>query len=402
LLNEARAEKKMIENDFDALIATSNANVFYTCDVYPFDQSFTLLPVDRDLEPALVTSIYGTTPVVLMSPPWFSDVRYYGEFYVETSFAEEPLLEDECAQIRAHTSWDKSRESDPIKILVEILQERGIIKGRIGIDDSQLHLNDKSWMTIRSSLPDIELVSARDMFIDIRMIKSEEEINRIQQATSITSKALETSFERVHHGMTEKEFAETFQHAVISEGGSIVPFKEVYGTPVSFGRRSAYCDLSQPSDYMLQEGDIIRYDGGCYFKGYGCDMARTAVFGEPSDKLKKFWKAIFEGEQVAINMVEPGVEASAIFSAAMDRVRSSGIRHFRRHNVGHGWGLEGYDPPIIRRGNSMRLEEGMILCLETPYYEVGWGGIQHEDTVVVAEDGCRYLTKREEELRIIN
>ena len=47
----------MIKNGFDALIATSNSNVFYTSDVYPFDQSFTLLPLERSIEPALVTSI---------------------------------------------------------------------------------------------------------------------------------------------------------------------------------------------------------------------------------------------------------------------------------------------------------------------------------------------------------
>ena len=49
----------MIINGFDALIATSNANIFYTSDVYPFDQSFTLLPLDRSIEPArAVKSLY--------------------------------------------------------------------------------------------------------------------------------------------------------------------------------------------------------------------------------------------------------------------------------------------------------------------------------------------------------
>ncbi len=43
----------------------------------------------------------------------------------------------------------------------------------------------------------------------------------------------------------------------------------------------------------------------------------------------------------------------------------------------------------------------MVLCLETPYYEVGWGGILHEDVVVVTDDEPRYLTTFEGELRAV-
>jgi len=40
----------------------------------------------------------------------------------------------------------------------------------------------------------------------------------------------------------------------------------------------------------------------------------------------------------------------------------------------------------------------MVLCIETPYYELGWGGIQVEDTIVVTDRGSRYLTKSSREL----
>ncbi len=104
LLNRDRAEQKMMENGIEALIATSHANVFYASDMYPYGKSFALLPIDRALEPALVTSISGTTPAVLMSPPWFHDIRYYGEFYVVTRFAGEPLSEAERELVKAQES----------------------------------------------------------------------------------------------------------------------------------------------------------------------------------------------------------------------------------------------------------------------------------------------------------
>jgi len=135
--------------------------------------------------------------------------------------------------------------------------------------------------------------------------------------------------------------------------------------------------------------------------GYPCDMGRSAVLGQPSKRTLDYWAAIFEGEQLAIDMAEPGVEASVIFNSVVERVRKGGIPEYRRHHTGHGWGVERYDPPLIGPKDHTPLEKGMVLCFETPYYEVGWGGLLHEDVVVVTEDKPRYLTTFEGELRVL-
>jgi len=117
--------------------------------------------------------------------------------------------------------------------------------------------------------------------------------------------------------------------------------------------------------------------------------------------LEKYWKAIFLGEQAAIGMVEPGVDVSKMFDMAMETVRENGIPHYMRHHTGHGWGVDGYDPPLISPGNHTPLEEGMVICIETPYYEVGWGGLLHEDKIVVTGSGCWFLSTHEEEMRVV-
>jgi Xaa-Pro aminopeptidase len=47
------------------------------------------------------------------------------------------------------------------------------------------------------------------------------------------------------------------------------------------------------------------------------------------------------------------------------------------------------------------LEAGMVLEVETPYYELGFGGLQVEDTIVVTEQGHRRLTGSSSELALI-
>jgi Xaa-Pro aminopeptidase len=130
-------------------------------------------------------------------------------------------------------------------------------------------------------------------------------------------------------------------------------------------------------------------------------MGRSGVLGRPDEKTLKYWNAIFEGEKLAIDMAEPGVKASVIFNSAVEEVRNSGIPDYRRHHTGHGWGIEHYDPPLIGPNDHTSLEKGMVLCFETPYYEVGWGGLLHEDIVVITGSKPRYLTKFEGELRMI-
>jgi len=401
LLNRERAEERMAEERLEALVATSPANVFYASDCYPYGASFALLPLDRGVEPAMVTSISGSTPVALMSPPWFGDVRYYGEFYVETGFSKEPLSEAERAVIRAHESWEEGRPSDPVAILLGLLEERGLTRGSIGVDESGLGQGNPLWKRAEEELPNTELVPAKKVFTEIRMVKTAEEVRRIGEATRMTERAWEAALGEARLGITEREFADAWQRTIISEGGLSNAYLGAYWPPVAFGRRTAFSDIAQPSDYRLREGDIIRFDGGATYLGYPCDMARAAVLGRADEKLKRYWRALWEGEQEAVSMARPGAVASEIFEAAVSKVRRGGIAHYRRHHTGHGWGLEGYDPPTIGPRDGTALKEGMVLCFETPYYEVGWGGLLHEDVVVVGEKGPRYLSTPEDELRVV-
>ena len=400
LLNRDRAERLMAENELLALVASSPANVFYSTDCSPYGDSLAVIPLERGTEPLLVTSIAGTTPVALMSPPWFRDVRYYGEFYIEAPPTMDGLTPEERAVADAKRQWEQSKPRDSSKLLIDALMERGLTEGRVGIDESNLRGGHPLWGMIKKRLPHVVPVPAQALFKEIRMVKTSEEISRIKTATRITEKAWEASLDFIHRGITEREFADVWQTTIIHEGGQSNAYLGAFWPPVAFGRRTAFSDIAQPSNCRLQTGDIIRFDGGATYMGYPCDMARVAAYMEAGDKLKKYWHAIHAGEQKAVQMAQPGEDTSRIFDAAVDTVRREGISHYRRHHTGHGWGIEGYDPPTIGP-KGVKLMEDMVLCFETPYYEVGWGGILHEDIVTVKPGGPRLLSSPEDTLRVV-
>ena len=87
----------------------------------------------------------------------------------------------------------------------------------------------------------------------------------------------------------------------------------------------------------------------------------------------------------------------------MEEVRRLGIPHYNRQHVGHGMGLAlgGYDAPRLAPGDHTPLEPNMVLAVEAPYYELGLGGLQVEDTVLLTDEGCRRLTRMSRGLEIV-
>jgi Xaa-Pro aminopeptidase len=69
--------------------------------------------------------------------------------------------------------------------------------------------------------------------------------------------------------------------------------------------------------------------------------------------------------------------------------------------VGHGIGIECYDPPFLNPTSGHILEEGMVVNVETPYYELGFGGVQVEDTLVVTKNGYQLFTKADRNLFVL-
>jgi hypothetical protein len=130
-------------------------------------------------------------------------------------------------------------------------------------------------------------------------------------------------------------------------------------------------------------------------------LALIAAFGEPTEEARRHHRALLAGVERACELIRPGVRAAQVFEAAVETVRREGIGHYRRNHVGHGIGIDGYDAPSLTATSDEILEGGMVLCVETPYYELGRWGLQVEDMVVVRADGVERLTATSGDLMMV-
>jgi Xaa-Pro aminopeptidase len=241
---------------------------------------------------------------------------------------------------------------------------------------------------------DITAGDATGLVMRARSIKLPDEVKLLRYAAQLAESAVATAVADASDGITEKELARAVATTMVAGGAS--PRFIV----AAAGHRSALADCFA-SDRPWRRGEVVRFDTGCLYNGYWSDIGRTVVMGEPTAVQATRYDALLAGQQAQFELARPGVAAKELFDAAVQTVNAQGLP-YRRQHCGHGIGLSIYESPIVSPGVDEPLSEGMTLCLETPYYELGWGGMMVEDTVLVTAQGMERLTATDRGLWMVD
>jgi len=385
---KARLTKVLEGEGLDALVSTTTENLQYVTGFRSIAHA-----LFRGLELYAVFTRQGTGLVVpfIDATGVAADgiavdrLACYGKFFF--NYADQPGAVG--ARVREITARPAPSPADA---LAQVLGDLGGLGKRIGVDEASIF--PAAWQRLTERLAGTTLVPAYTHFRTARTVKSPEEVRRLERAALIAEDGVAAVLGMLKAGVTEREAALVFEQEVLRRGA------QPFFTVVTMGERGALADV-YASERALAPGDLIRFDLGCVYQGYRSDISRTAVLGAPSDKQRRYYDAIRDGERAAIAAMAPGVPVKNIFEVGVRVTREHGLPHYERHHVGHGIGLEPYDPPTINASTDAILEPGMVFCVETPYYEHGWGGVQVEDAVEITATGVRSLTRSSQELHIL-
>lgn len=128
-----------------------------------------------------------------------------------------------------------------------------------------------------------------------------------------------------------------------------------------------------PSEYVLQEGDILSVDAGAIFEGFHGDAAFTMAIGQVSAEAQHLVDATEQGMWIGIGEVRKGNRVGDIGAAVHEYGTSHGYGVVEEY-VGHGIGREMHEEPQVpnygERGKGMKLRNGMALCIE-PMFNMG-------------------------------
>lgn len=202
------------------------------------------------------------------------------------------------------------------------------------------------------------------------ILKSEHEIEIIKQACQITASIFDALRPAIKPGISTYELDQVVYNTIVSQ--QAIPAFLNYGDPPFPG--SACISINEevvhgiPSkERFLQDGDIVSVDVGALYNGYYGDACRTFLVGNVKPAWKKLVEVTEESFWMGIAQVKKGNRLSDISHAVQEHCEKHGFGVIR-DLTGHGIGANLHEDPNLlnygRPGRGVRLEPGMVLCLE--------------------------------------
>jgi methionyl aminopeptidase len=215
-------------------------------------------------------------------------------------------------------------------------------------------------------------------------LRKPNELTKLAVAGSIVGKTLKYLRENITVGMTLKEI-DVMGEAFIREHGAEPSFKGLYGFPASVCTSlNEVCIHGIPTDYKVQEGDILGLDLGTKIDGYFGDAAITMPIGQISKEDEALIACSKDALYHAIENIRVGMRFKELSSILESFIRERGFIPLRDF-CGHGIGKKPHEEPNIpnyvegKPNQGPKIKNGMVFCLEPMI-------CQKSDKPVILED----------------
>lgn len=350
----------------------------------------------------------GLAALVVFDSP---DIRYLTGFTGEAtcvcvSDSEVVLLTDARFTVQAAVQAPLARTEvgpgDSAERLLEVAEE--FVERSPQRDDWVLGVDSKClmvdpWDRLRSVLDQsgIRWRLVRDFLKPLREKKYPDELQAMRASGALVVRAFEYLESLPVIGRSEREVALDLEVFLRRNGSEGVAFPFI----VAAGERGAM-PHAEPSDAIIEPGQLLVFDIGAVVKGYASDITRTYSTGDVSEELVQAYEAVREAQALAVAAIKPGMACSELDSLARSHLQEAGLAEYFVHSLGHGVGLEVHESPTVSQRSQAVLEPGMVVTIEPGVYLPGKGGIRIEDTVAVGGSAGEVLTEWPRELRVLH
>lgn len=344
-------KEHLVEEAQDAFLLTGSANTFYFSGFHTMgegDYPMLLIPKEGD-----------TT--LLVSP-----------------------LDEHLAKDTAHTDT--------------FVPEGKFTDGIIGLlpDEADVLITGSMSTKLYTTLSDTaSLTVENELISELRSIKEQEEIDRINTAYAVAEKSLQETLEQLDALDTETAVAAEIEYHMRKHGSAGTAFPTIVGS----GASSSFPHHST-SNTPVGEGTLL-FDIGATVDGYCSDMSRTVSLGEPSDRFKTVYELVRTAQEAAASKLRPGVSAADIDAAAREVINEEEYKEEFPHSTGHGVGIDVHESPNLTHKSEKTLKENMVVTIEPGIYLQNQFGVRIEDAYVITKNGAERITQSSRELQVL-
>lgn len=261
------------------------------------------------------------------------------------------------------------------------------------------------------------IVNLTTVLNEMRLIKSEAEIEVMQQVGEISAKAHTVAMQQCKHLDNEYQIHATLMHQFMLHGCSTSAYDSIVG-----GGENACILHYTENNARLNPGELLLVDAGGELHNYAADITRTyPINGVFTPEQRQIYQLVLKAQKAGIDCVKPDTPWNQIQQTMVETLTQGlcqlgliklpvaeaidtlAYRQFYMHNSGHWLGLDVHDVGDYKiEGNWRNLQPGMVLTVEPGLYIAGdnpdidekwWNiGVRIEDDILVTADGHHNLT----------
>ena len=310
--------------------------------------------------------------------------------------ASQPWRRSNCDNV-IYTDW---KRDNFLRAIVSIIGREDPPKN-IGIEEDHLTLEMMSKVKSIFSFSTFKDVSKNLM--NLRMIKSKEEIEIIKNGAKIADLGAEEIVKHIRPGESELEIAIQGRDRMEREIAKAYPDAEYMDTWVWFQSGINTDGAHNPkTNRKLKTGDILSLNTFPMISGYYTALERTLFVEKVDDASLKAWEANVKVHNRGLELIKPGVKCSEICTELNELFAELGYIQYRTFGYGHSFGMlshfYGREAGLeLREDIETILEKNMVISMEPmimiPEGKPGAGGYREHDILVINENNAENITK---------
>ena len=357
--------EKMVAAGIDACLVYGDEyrkeNIRYIANVWPiFERCAVLIPSQG--EPLVLAAPEGEVMLKEMSA--YSELKLIPEFV--------------CVTVPDEIEYPQAEYTTFKKVFRSVAEHQKLEKvGIVGIDAMPKALYE----VIDNSLEGAEIIDINNIFFEMRMIKSKNEIACMAKASEIADLAYRELLKSAVAGVTELELAGVATGTAMRLGAEYVPF-----CLVSSGSRVDTI-IGRATNKVIEDGDMVMAALAVQYEGYIASFNFPFVVGNMSPEQKQLIDWLIGAYECAVTNLKPGIIQGELPKAVSKYFHDNSVSEYDLYPPLHGSGLAEAESPYPNASSTAVFTSNMSVNTDISLFGHPYGSNRIEVTLITTEDG---------------
>ncbi len=239
---------------------------------------------------------------------------------------------------------------------------------------------------LKDAFPQAEIEKCNDIMVDLRKIKSENELACIREGFRIIELATDEVIRCLKPGVTELQMVGVAQRVIYENGA------EYEGLPMYvFSEESTRHAISRSRYREIGKNDIVQLNLSAKIDGYSPSIGLPVCMGKLEGERREIVEFCYKMHDWTEKQLKAGVMADGVAKEFLEEYKRAGFGKNYVYGPCHGTGMIEVEAPWMETSSHYPLEENMTFQIDT-FISGPTFGCRVEKGIAVKRNGCESYT----------